>query len=368
MKVSVLVLPDASPAHFAEALQSVAMQYTDFTFEIVTGDDGSGSVPVDVLSGYGSRFSFQVIPLRPPSAGPRLTSVVLWDLLRTSRGEYISLLRASDLWLTDDKVLAQSAFLDEREDCAATFHAVTPLSDEAPTRCVAPLAPGRDLVTADDLLGTRALVAPSSMMFRRSALPCLPAWVHELRCPDRAVVGLVAARGDLGYLPDVLGATRALPGSDGGSRVNDLMSQLELHHRLTDVLGPASYESLVYARSKLRALIAVERCVPAAAGVVVVTEGDDEFLDLGQRPAQHLMLYEDSYAGHHPEDDRAALGALDEARARGAEYLVVPANAFWWLSQYPQWAWQMVTTYRCIWADDDVMVVQFDGAGAHQCG
>ncbi len=40
------------------------------------------------------------------------------------------------------------------------------------------------------------------------------------------------------------------------------------------------------------------------------------------------------YAGHHPHDSATAIAELEELRRRGAEYLVLPATARWWLDFY----------------------------------
>ncbi|MGY1703979.1 glycosyltransferase family A protein [Geodermatophilus sp. SYSU D00697] len=368
MKVSVLVLPHAPPVNLSEALQSAVMQQTDDDFEIVTGDDGLGALAVDVLSGYRNRYSFQIVPLRPASPGTRSESVVLWDLVKASRGQYVALLHGSDLWVSDAKLRTQSRFLDEHQDCSASFHAVTTLSDGSPDAGAPSIVPETGVVTAEDLLGTRTRVPPSSMMWRRSALPCLPAWVHELRSSDRAVASLIARHGDIGYLPEIMAAARTPRGQDTASRVEELADQLELHRRLNDVLPLSSYEQLVYARAKVRALLAVERCIPAGATVAVVTEGDDELLDLGPREARHLMLADGTYAGHHPADADAAVEALEEARSRGARYLLIPANAFWWFSRYRDWGRYLVTRHRRLWADDEALIFELTGEGDPPCG
>ena len=57
------------------------------------------------------------------------------------------------------------------------------------------------------------------------------------------------------------------------------------------------------------------------------------------------------YAGHHPEDSAAAIGALEAARARGATWLVFPGTAFWWLDHYAGFRDHLEGRYRCAWRD-----------------
>lgn len=83
----------------------------------------------------------------------------------------------------------------------------------------------------------------------------------------------------------------------------------------------------------LRAL--VDANVPAHANVAVVSRGDDTLLQLGPRHAAHFPSDENgTFAGHNPADADEALEALNVAKAKGAEFLVVPASASWWLRHY----------------------------------
>ena len=78
-------------------------------------------------------------------------------------------------------------------------------------------------------------------------------------------------------------------------------------------------------RLRLRAVARAE--LPSGATVVVISKGDDELLDLGVREAWHFPQDDQgAYAGHHPADSAAAIGALEALRKKGAQFLVVPAG------------------------------------------
>src|SRR5204863_6468208 len=79
--------------------------------------------------------------------------------------------------------------------------------------------------------------------------------------------------------------------------------------------------------------------VPGDATVMVATKGDHRLLDLDCREAWHFPAdFEGAYIGYHPPDADWAVEQLELARARGAEYLVLPATAFWWMEHYPAFA------------------------------
>ena len=79
----------------------------------------------------------------------------------------------------------------------------------------------------------------------------------------------------------------------------------------------------------------VEAAIPRNATVLVVSRGDEELLRLDGRRACHFPRSDGGgYAGHHPADSDEAIARLEEQRRAGAEYIVFPATAAWWLDHY----------------------------------
>jgi GT2 family glycosyltransferase len=96
----------------------------------------------------------------------------------------------------------------------------------------------------------------------------------------------------------------------------------------------AGYEGMA---KKIKAL--VESALPPEGTVLVVSRGDERLLDLGERPAWHFPQEADNvYAGHHPSDSDEAIGHLERLRDRGAEYILFPETALWWLGYYEGFA------------------------------
>jgi GT2 family glycosyltransferase len=82
----------------------------------------------------------------------------------------------------------------------------------------------------------------------------------------------------------------------------------------------------------------VDHELPPDATVLVVSNGDDELLELGaNRRCWHFPQMEDgTYAGYHPADSADAIAHLEALREKGAEYIVFPQTASWWLSFYSE--------------------------------
>jgi hypothetical protein len=93
---------------------------------------------------------------------------------------------------------------------------------------------------------------------------------------------------------------------------------------------PAEYHGLI---QRLRA--AVRSVAPPGARVAVVSRGDEELLRLDGRSGWHFPQAEGGgYAGHYPADGEAAIAEVERIRQDGAQYLVFPATALWWLDYY----------------------------------
>jgi hypothetical protein len=79
----------------------------------------------------------------------------------------------------------------------------------------------------------------------------------------------------------------------------------------------------------------VEQHTPEGAVLAVVSKGDGELVQLHNRKVQHFpQTAAGSYAGHHPEDSAEAIAQLEAVRAKGTDYLLVPAPSLWWLNYY----------------------------------
>ena len=101
----------------------------------------------------------------------------------------------------------------------------------------------------------------------------------------------------------------------------------------------------------------VRSAVPDDATVLVVSKGDPSLLDLDCR-AWHFPAGPDGeWLGHHPPDGKAAVSQLEAMRARGAEYLLLPATARWWLTHYTELAVHLEQHYPLVMDDPDTCAI-----------
>jgi GT2 family glycosyltransferase len=114
------------------------------------------------------------------------------------------------------------------------------------------------------------------------------------------------------------------------------------------------YRTLV---KRVRRLVCEQ--VPADATVAVITKGDGDLLELAGRRAWHFPEGEPgTYAGHYPADGQACIEELERLRARGAEFLVIPATSRWWLQYYEPFRAHLRRRYRTLGTDRSATIFQ----------
>jgi GT2 family glycosyltransferase len=103
--------------------------------------------------------------------------------------------------------------------------------------------------------------------------------------------------------------------------------------------GFAATPRLGYRHLVERVRAAVTATVPRGAAVLVVSRGDRNLVEFDGVDGRHFPQDEGgSYLGHHPLDSAEAVARLEALRAEGAQYLVVPSTAGWWLEHYAGFA------------------------------
>src|SRR5262249_54766360 len=96
----------------------------------------------------------------------------------------------------------------------------------------------------------------------------------------------------------------------------------------------------------------VRTTLPPGATVLVVSKGDDELVRLEGRAGWHFPQDEQGvYAGYNPADSAAAVRHLEELRGRGAQYLLIPQTALWWLDHYAGFRQHLEDRYRRLRSD-----------------
>jgi hypothetical protein len=97
----------------------------------------------------------------------------------------------------------------------------------------------------------------------------------------------------------------------------------------------------------------VREHVPRECSVLVVTKSDPDWLDLFGRPTENFPQDATGrYPGFSFAHSIGAIAHLEALRARGADYILVPAPSSWWLDTFPEFAAHLVGRYEPVAADE----------------
>jgi hypothetical protein len=101
----------------------------------------------------------------------------------------------------------------------------------------------------------------------------------------------------------------------------------------------------------------VTAAVPAGATVLFVSRSDEELLRLDGREGQHFPQDETgAWAGHYPADSGEAIAHLEQLRSKGAQYLVFPPPALWWLDHYAEFAQYLEDRHETVARREDCVI------------
>jgi hypothetical protein len=162
---------------------------------------------------------------------------------------------------------------------------------------------------------------------------------------------------------------RALNGEDeygahraSGSLLAALHSELE-GTRFGERTRKAAAPPPEWRDSLDRIAAVVRRLVPAGSRVAALDKWDPTLLHLCERDGWHfpdLRRLPEGYPGGGME----AVEHLEEMRLRGAEYLVIPSSAFWWLDFYTAFREHLERSAERIWGDGLCVVFALEPAGS----
>jgi GT2 family glycosyltransferase/SAM-dependent methyltransferase len=131
-------------------------------------------------------------------------------------------------------------------------------------------------------------------------------------------------------------------------REDDLHASL---YELQSSMRPdrAGYQQVI---RRIQELVRSE--VPRSATVLVASRGDPALLSLYGRTGWHFPRLEDGgWAGEYPATSLAAIAQIESLRAEGAEFLLFPKPAMWWLQHYAGLARHLDHRYRLVRCDDE---------------
>lgn len=101
----------------------------------------------------------------------------------------------------------------------------------------------------------------------------------------------------------------------------------------------------------------IRELVPKNARLAAVDKSDPTILHLCGRKGWHFPDWSVLPDGY-PPDSGVAIKHLEQLRSRGADYMVFPSAAFWWLEFYQEFSRHLEEQYRCLWRDENCILYE----------
>jgi Glycosyl transferase family 2 len=186
----------------------VLRQDTDFDYEILVGDDCSTDSTKAILLDLQAQHPDRIrVLLSPVNHGASSISVFA-SLLAAATGEYVAYLDGDDYWTRSDKLRLQVAYLDANAQCGLCFHNALIVFEDGRRSSYTYNRLGAGSGLRRDALWRYNFIPSHSVLFRRALMPTLPEWFDNISLGDWALWLVLAQRGDIGYIDEVMGIYR----------------------------------------------------------------------------------------------------------------------------------------------------------------
>lgn len=215
MKLSVCVPTYNHEKYIGKMLEGALMQQTSFNFEIVIGDDASTDATPDIIRTYSAKKPGIIRAfLHSENQGPKEPREFagrnnVLQLLKACRGEYVAMCEGDDYWTDPLKLQKQVDFLDQNPDFAVCHHNMEVIYEDGTPSHFFNAADQKSVSTIEDLLEDKWFMATASWVYRNHFLTeDFAEWHTKAAAGDWAIMFQLAAKGKIGYLPDVMGVYR----------------------------------------------------------------------------------------------------------------------------------------------------------------
>lgn len=123
--VSVVMITYNHEEYIQQALESVISQKTNFSYEVIIGDDRSPDNTREILQSFAKKYPEKIrLVLREENIGVINN---LYDIFNRCKGKYIAFLEGDDYWTDTDKLQKQVDFLESNKDYIGVAHRHTML-------------------------------------------------------------------------------------------------------------------------------------------------------------------------------------------------------------------------------------------------
>jgi len=216
--ISVCVTTYNHAKYINVCLDSILKQDADFPYELIIGEDESTDGTREICIEYAERYPEKIKLFLNERRNVIYVNGVAtgrWNLLNNlkhAKGKFIALLEGDDYWTDPLKLQKQAESLDKNTVSAGCFHETQMILQDGENGKIYGVT-AKNLLTVEDTIVISSSFHTSSFMFRRTFLPDpIPEWFKKVVSADMALFMILASKGPLISIPEVMSIYRKHPG------------------------------------------------------------------------------------------------------------------------------------------------------------
>ncbi len=197
--ISVAMLAYNHEKYISEAIESVLIQKTHYSYKIIIAEDCSTDKTRDIIIDYQKKYPEKIkLILQEKNVG---ASQNVLDLLSNTEGQYIALLEGDDYWTDPLKLQKQVDFLEENHDFVICGHSALVLKAGSLTDELKPVLTYQRDLSSEQLMSDSFIVTLTSL-FRAEPLKDLPEEFKFVTNGDTFLFRFLGQYGGYKYMGD----------------------------------------------------------------------------------------------------------------------------------------------------------------------
>ena len=236
MLVSISCLTYNHAPFIRDCLEGFLIQKTTFKYEVLIHDDASNDGTKEIIEEYQLKYPDIIFPIYQKenqfSKGYRGFNQK-YNFPR-SRGKYIALCEGDDYWTDPYKLQKQVDFLEVNPDCSLCFHASKSIRNNDPGEFILKrpktIPQTNKFEMKDAILGGGGFMATNSMLFHREYIQDRPEWMDKTPVGDAPLMLLLASKGKIGYIDEVMSVYRIMSSTTSWSASMQDRTRRKHHH------------------------------------------------------------------------------------------------------------------------------------------
>lgn len=201
--------------YIEKCLQSILDQETNFSFEIVIGEDESSDGTREICKEYAEKYPNKIRLFLRSRKNVRFINgnptgrYNFIETLKEARGQYIAYCDGDDYWIDPKKLQTQISYMETNSEISMSLHNAYTVDENGSKISIFPDVQEQKIIPAEKIIEKGGgYCATNSIIFRSNILENMPGWFVASHVGDYSVYLLAIHKGKIGALPQIMSCYR----------------------------------------------------------------------------------------------------------------------------------------------------------------